>query len=182
MGTVEFSCDLSQQGTELLHCWEHTVGNCHAPTALRADWQQLLLRCHSELGLRHVRFHVLLSDDLGTVVKHKDQLRPCHFTADLVCSIYMGSPSPRTVCSSCCTSLETNACWLTVHETVGAWVARANARITVLLVNYALPRHSITKQRVTRQECGFTWRDERIGLELELTPHAVAALTVEFVP
>jgi hypothetical protein len=36
--------------------------------------------------------------------------------------------------------------------------------------------------RVTRQACAWTWCDERVGLELELPPHAVAALTVELVP
>ena len=30
-----------------------------------------------------------------------------------------------------------------LHETVNAWVTRDNARVTVLLVNHALPRHSI---------------------------------------
>jgi xylan 1,4-beta-xylosidase len=120
-----------------------------------------------------------------------------------------------------------------VHETVNAWVTRENARITVLLVNHALPRHSIMNQhvrvhlaqarepssvwveridedhanakrrwqavgapeylasaaleqlhdasRVTRQACAWTWRDEQIALDLELPPHAVAALTVELV-
>jgi xylan 1,4-beta-xylosidase len=104
----------------------------------------------------------------------------------------------------------------------------------VLLVNHALPRHSIVNQRVrvhlarapepssvwveridedhasakrrwqafgapeylasatleqlheasrvTRRACAWTWSGGRIGLELELPPHAVAALTVEFVP
>ena len=84
MGTVEFSCDLSQQGTELVHCWEHTVGSCHAPTALRADWQQQLRRCRSELGIRYVRFHGLLSDDLGTVVNHHDALLYSFFNADQI--------------------------------------------------------------------------------------------------
>ena len=74
MTPVDFWCDLSQHGTELLHCWEDTVGSCHAPIALRADWQQQLRRCQSELGFRYVRFHGLLSDDVGTVVTHKDQL------------------------------------------------------------------------------------------------------------
>ena len=74
MTPVDFWCDLSQPGTELLHSWEHTVGSCHAPIALRADWQQQLRRCRSELGFRYVRFHGLLSDDVGTVVKHNDQL------------------------------------------------------------------------------------------------------------
>ena len=82
MTSLDFWCDLSQQGTELLHCREHTVGSCHAPIALRADWQQELRRCHSELGFRYVRFHGLLSDDVGTVVTHKDQLLYSFFNAD----------------------------------------------------------------------------------------------------
>src|SRR5688572_21666888 len=84
METVEFSCDLSQQGTELRHCWEHTVGSCHAPTALRADWQQQLRRCHAELGFRYVRFHGLLSDDVGTLVTHNDELLYSFFNADQI--------------------------------------------------------------------------------------------------
>src|SRR5688500_7475048 len=84
MGAVDFSCDLSQPGTELLHCWEHTVGSCPPPRALRADWQQQLRRCHSELGFRYVRFHGLLSDDVGTVVEHNDELLYSFFNADQI--------------------------------------------------------------------------------------------------
>ena len=84
MGIVEFSCDLSQQGNELPHCWEHTVGSCHAPIALRADWQQQLRRCHAELGFRYVRFHGLLSDDVGTVIRHNDELLYSFFNADQI--------------------------------------------------------------------------------------------------
>ena len=83
MATVEFRCDVSQQGTELLHCWEHTVGSCHAPLALRADWQQQLRRCRSELGFRYVRFHGLLSDDVGTVVTHNGIGAHIHCSAHL---------------------------------------------------------------------------------------------------
>jgi xylan 1,4-beta-xylosidase len=81
---VDFRCDLSQHGTELLHVWQHTVGSCHAPLALRADWQQQLRRCRSELGFRYVRFHGLLSDDVGTVVKHGDGLLYSFFNADQI--------------------------------------------------------------------------------------------------
>ena len=84
MAAVEFSCDLSQPGTPLLHCWEHTVGSCHAPTALRADWQQQLRRCQAELGFRYVRFHGLLSDDVGTVAEHGDELLYSFFNADQI--------------------------------------------------------------------------------------------------
>jgi xylan 1,4-beta-xylosidase len=71
MAAVDFSCDLSQHGAELVHCWEHSVGSCHAPLALRADWQQQLRRCRQELGFQYVRFHGLLSDDMGPVVKQQ---------------------------------------------------------------------------------------------------------------
>ena len=84
MGTVDFSCDLSQQGTKLLRCWEHTVGSCHAPLALRADWQQQLRRCRAELGFRYVRFHGLLSDDVGTVVTHNGELLYSFFNVDQI--------------------------------------------------------------------------------------------------
>jgi xylan 1,4-beta-xylosidase len=84
VATADFRCDLSQQGNELLHSWEHTVGSCHAPIALRADWQQQLRRCQAELGFRYVRFHGLLSDDVGTVVKHNDELLYSFFNADQI--------------------------------------------------------------------------------------------------
>jgi xylan 1,4-beta-xylosidase len=71
MSVVDFRCDLSQRGAELVHSWEHCVGSCHAPLALRSDWQEQLRRCRSELGFRFVRFHGLLSDDVGPVVKER---------------------------------------------------------------------------------------------------------------
>jgi xylan 1,4-beta-xylosidase len=84
MTSVDFWCDLSQQGTELLHSWEHTVGSCHAPIALREDWRQQLRQCRAELGFRHVRFHGLLSDDVGTVMAYNDQLLYSFFNADQI--------------------------------------------------------------------------------------------------
>ena len=121
-----------------------------------------------------------------------------------------------------------------LHETVNAWVTRDHARVSALLVNHALPRHSIAPRararspcacagtlrclgganrrasrkrqasmagvgragisrrpaveqlheasRMVREACPWTWRDGRLALEIELPPHAVAALTVEFAP
>ena len=77
-----FQCDLAQHGSELVHCWEHTVGSCHAPLALRADWQGQLRRCHDELGFQYVRFHGLLSDDMGTIVDHDGELLYSFFNVD----------------------------------------------------------------------------------------------------
>ncbi len=80
----EFTCNLSEASTALRHSWEHTVGSGHALLGLRADWQAQLRRCHDELGFRHVRFHGLLSDDLGTVTNHDGALLYSFFNADAI--------------------------------------------------------------------------------------------------
>jgi xylan 1,4-beta-xylosidase len=79
-----FTSDLSHPAKPLPHFWEHTVGSDHAPVALRSDWQSQLLRCHRELGFRYVRFHGILSDDLGTLTLDRDGLRYSFFNADQV--------------------------------------------------------------------------------------------------
>jgi xylan 1,4-beta-xylosidase len=84
MSTVQFRCCLSESTGALPHFWEHTVGSCHAPLALRADWQEQLRRCHEELGFRRVRFHGLLCDDMGTLVDERDQLLYSFFNADRI--------------------------------------------------------------------------------------------------
>jgi xylan 1,4-beta-xylosidase len=82
--SVAFACDLSTPSRPLRHPWRQCVGSCHAPLALRADWQQQLARAHRELGFRHVRFHGLLSDDMGTLVNQDDQLLFSFFNIDRV--------------------------------------------------------------------------------------------------
>ena len=69
-----FTCDFLQASKSFPHFWEHTVGSGHAPLALRADWQAQISRCRNELGFRHVRFHGLLCDDMGTLVCEKERL------------------------------------------------------------------------------------------------------------
>lgn len=81
---IEFSCDLGGTPSPLKHFWEYCVGSDHAPVALRADWQQQLKRCHEELGFKRVRFHGLLSDDLGTLVCERDELIYSFFNADQI--------------------------------------------------------------------------------------------------
>ncbi|HEX8845289.1 MAG TPA: glycosyl hydrolase [Pyrinomonadaceae bacterium] len=84
MSSVTFFCDLAEGGVPLTHFWEHTVGSDHAPVALRADWQRQLKRCHDELGFRHVRFHGLLSDDMSTLISHKEKFLYSFFNADQI--------------------------------------------------------------------------------------------------
>jgi len=52
--------------------------------ALRADWQVQLVRCHRELGFRHVRFHGLLSNRMGTLICQNDQPLYSFFNADQI--------------------------------------------------------------------------------------------------
>ncbi len=84
MSSIDFFCNLAEPATPLLHFWEHTVGSDHAPVGLRADWQSQLERCHNELGFQYVRFHGLLSDDMGTLVREKNHLLYSFFNADKV--------------------------------------------------------------------------------------------------
>ena len=84
MNNITFFCDLAEATTPFPHFWEHTVGSDHAPAALRADWQRQLQQCHDELGFRHVRFHGLLSDDMGTVVREQNKLVYSFFNVDQV--------------------------------------------------------------------------------------------------
>lgn len=81
---VSFKCDLKNIGVPFPHFWEHTVGSCHATLALRADYQKQLARCHRELGFLHVRFHGLLSDDVGTLVDEMDKPVYSFFNADQI--------------------------------------------------------------------------------------------------
>ena len=80
----DFTCSFSQTPAPFPHFWEHTVGSGHAPLALRADWQAQMARCHNELGFQHVRFHALLSDDMGTLICEDEQLLYSFFNADQI--------------------------------------------------------------------------------------------------
>jgi xylan 1,4-beta-xylosidase len=79
-----FTCDLSKTPIAFEHFWEHTVGSGHAPLALRSDWQAQMQKCHAELGFRHVRFHDLLSDSMGTLVCQEEKLIYSFFNADQI--------------------------------------------------------------------------------------------------
>ena len=49
--------------------WQRVVGSARAAFALRADYQAQLKRVRDELGFQSVRFHGILSDDVGVVVR-----------------------------------------------------------------------------------------------------------------
>jgi xylan 1,4-beta-xylosidase len=60
------------------------VGSGHAILALRADWQAQLRRAREELGFRHVRFHGILDDDMGTMVAQNEQPLYSFFNTDQI--------------------------------------------------------------------------------------------------
>jgi xylan 1,4-beta-xylosidase len=86
-----FTCDFKSKSTAFPHFWEHTVGSGHATLALRADWQKQLIRSHAELGFQHVRFHGILSDDMGTLMDENDQLVYSFFNADQICDFLLSA-------------------------------------------------------------------------------------------
>ncbi len=83
-GIVDIRCDVTRPGVPLPHIWEQCVGSGHAPLALRADYQAQLRQCRMELGLRHVRFHALLSDDMGTLMCERNELLYQFVNADRI--------------------------------------------------------------------------------------------------
>ncbi len=67
----------------------HTFGNTQWGAITHAwpcvtDWRRQLKRAHDELGFQHVRFHGLLSDDIGTVVRDDGELRYSFFNSDQI--------------------------------------------------------------------------------------------------
>jgi xylan 1,4-beta-xylosidase len=89
MSHADFKCNVNHASVSLHHFWEHTVGSSHATMALRADWQKQLTRCNRELGFRHVRFHGLLSDDMGTLMNEENALVYSFFNADQICDFLL---------------------------------------------------------------------------------------------
>ncbi|MBA3833293.1 MAG: beta-xylosidase [Chthoniobacterales bacterium] len=84
MNKANFTCDCTGSEKAFPHYWEHTVGSGHATLALRADWQEQLRRCRKELGFRHVRFHGILDDDMGTFLIENDQPLYSFFNTDQI--------------------------------------------------------------------------------------------------
>ena len=81
---TDFECKLAAASIPLSHAWEHTVGSGRAMLALRADWREQLRRAHFDLGLRRVRFHGMLDDDMGTLICLNEQLLYSFFNIDSI--------------------------------------------------------------------------------------------------
>jgi xylan 1,4-beta-xylosidase len=66
---MEYILDVRGEKAPLKKYWELCVGSCHAPTALRSDWQEMLRQCRKDIGFRYVRFHGLFDDDMSVALK-----------------------------------------------------------------------------------------------------------------
>jgi len=82
--SAHFDGSLLGESTPLPHFWEHTVGSGHATLGLRADWQAQLKRAHQDLGMQHVRFHGILSDDMGTLICEGEEFLYSFFNTDQI--------------------------------------------------------------------------------------------------
>lgn len=81
---AHFQSTLSTIPVPLNHAWEHTVGSGRALLGLRADWREHLRRAHLDLGFRHVRFHGMLDDDMGTLICQNEKLLYSFFNIDSI--------------------------------------------------------------------------------------------------
>ena len=81
---ITFTCNLDAPGSELAHVWSHTIGSGRALLALRADWQAQMRKTHAELGVRHVRFHGLLNDEMCTYLIECDKDVYSFFNVDQI--------------------------------------------------------------------------------------------------
>jgi len=60
--------------SEMFH---ECIGAGRAAEGLRAEWQHQLKMCQDEIGFKYIRFHGLLSDDMG-VYGETPEDQPCH--------------------------------------------------------------------------------------------------------
>lgn len=62
---TDFTITKENNRTEWNKHWQYCVGSGHATLALRTDYVEQLKRVHEELGIKYVRFHGILNDDMG---------------------------------------------------------------------------------------------------------------------
>ena len=146
-----FRCDLQAGSEPLPHFWEHTVGSCHATLALRADWQAQLARARRELGFRHVRFHGILDDDMGTLVCQDEQLLYSFFNTDRIMDFLLSigmrpfielSFMPATLSSGADTVFRYRGN-ITPPRDLGAW-----ATLVSRLVGHWIERYGVEEVRL----------------------------------
>ena len=87
---AHFTCNLDTTGAPLRPVWNHTVGSGRAALALRADWREQMVRTRRDLGVRHVRFHGILCDEMGTFLIERDKEVHSFSNADQIFDFLLG--------------------------------------------------------------------------------------------
>ncbi len=59
-----FELDTKSQLIKNDDYWKMCIGSCHAYTALREDYRQMLEQCKKEIGFNYIRFHGIFSDSM----------------------------------------------------------------------------------------------------------------------
>lgn len=72
MKQTTITADFSAVGVPLPHFWSKCVGAGRAAEGLRTDWQKQLKKSVDECGFEYLRFHGLLTDDMGIVHRRAD--------------------------------------------------------------------------------------------------------------
>jgi xylan 1,4-beta-xylosidase len=67
--TVHARIALREETGPLPHIWEECVGSDRAAITLRESWRQDIDRARTEIGIKRVRFHGILNDELGVLTK-----------------------------------------------------------------------------------------------------------------
>ena len=68
----QISADWSQIKGPTPQLFHECIGAGRANEGLRADWQHQLALCQAEIGFKQIRFHGLLSDDMGVYAEGRD--------------------------------------------------------------------------------------------------------------
>jgi xylan 1,4-beta-xylosidase len=158
MSRVSFICNLTVAATPRAHVWEHTVGSDHAPVALRADWQSQLRCCHDEpYAAAFVTKSIMEANGLVegysfwtfSDIFAENYFPSVPFHGGFGLLNLHGIPKPTYRAFELLHTIGDELLLVDgAHETVDAWVGRKGHKLTVLLTNHALPRHSIKTERV----------------------------------
>jgi xylan 1,4-beta-xylosidase len=84
----EIEVDANAAGHPFPHFWEQTFGSGRAILALRDNYRQDLTEVHDQVGMRYVRFHAILHDEVG--VYDEDEVGKPVYNFAYVDQIYDG--------------------------------------------------------------------------------------------
>jgi xylan 1,4-beta-xylosidase len=88
ISTEQITIDANAPRHPFPHFWEETFGSGRAVLALRENYRQDLKEVHDQIGMRYVRFHAILHDEVG--VYNEDESGKPEYNFTYVDQIYDG--------------------------------------------------------------------------------------------